>query len=61
MNRGVDCKDTIYEVTFPSACEASLKKLAFVLEGLMPEEGIEIHTSGPVTSIIITVYEELEY
>lgn len=61
MNRGVDCKDTVYEVTFPSSCEGSLKKLSFVLEGLLPEEHIEVHTSGSVTSLIITVYEELEY
>ena len=59
MNRGVDCKDTVYEVTFPSEAESSLRKLSFVLEGLLPEEYIEVHTSGSVSSLIITVYEDL--
>jgi hypothetical protein len=59
MNRGVDCKDTIYEITFPSEAEASLKRLSFVLEGLLPEEYAEVHTSGSVSSMIITVYEDL--
>ena len=60
MNRGVDCKDTTYEVTFPSSCESSLRKLSHVLEGLLVEEFVEVHTSGSVSSLIITIYEELE-
>jgi hypothetical protein len=60
MNRGVDCKDTIYEITFPSTSESSLKKLSHILEGLLPEEDVKVHTSGSVSSLIITVYEELE-
>lgn len=61
MNRGVDCKDTVYEVTFNSESEGQLRKLMFILEGLYPEEFFEIHTSGSVTSFIVTVYEDLDY
>lgn len=61
MNRGVTCKDTIYEIVFPASVEKDLRILSFVLEGLLPEEHIEVHKSGGLVSFIITVYEELEY
>jgi hypothetical protein len=60
VNRGVDCKDTTYEITFPSCCESSLTKLSHILEALLVEEYVRVHTSGSISSLIITIYEELE-
>jgi len=60
MNRGIDCVDITYEVTFNSTEERQLTKLMSVLEGLLPKENLEVHTSGNVTSFIITAYGDWE-
>ena len=57
--RDVDSKDTMYTVTFPTEAKEPLLRLARVLEGLMPEEYIEVKQEVGYCHIGITVYEEL--
>ena len=57
--RAIDSKDTVYTVTFPEEAKGSLQRLARVLEGLMPEEYIEVKQEVGYCHIGITVYEDL--
>ena len=57
--RDVDSKDTVYTITFPEDAVDSLNRLARVLEGLMPEEYIEVKQETCYCHIGITIYEEL--
>lgn len=57
--RDVDSKDTVYTVTFPAEAVTSLLLLSKVLEGLMPEEHIEVKKEVGYCHIGITIYEEL--
>ena len=57
--RDVDSKDTVYTVTFPKEAKDSLQRLARVLEGLMPEEYVEVKQEVGYCHIGITIYEDL--
>mgnify|MGYP000409805046 CR=1 FL=1 len=56
----VDSKDTMYTITFPEDAEDSLKRLAMVLEGLLPEEYIDVEREDLYCHIRITIYEDFE-
>jgi len=57
--RDLDSKVTVYTVTFPEDAKDSLRRLARVLEGLMPEEYIDVKQEVGYCHIGITVFEEL--
>ncbi len=60
IRRDLDSKDTMYTITFPEGSVDSLNRLAKVLEGLMPEEYIEVKQEVGYCHIGITIYEELD-
>jgi hypothetical protein len=49
----------MYTITFPEDAKDSLQRLARVLEGLLPEEHIEVKQETGYCHIGITIYEEL--
>ena len=63
MNRGLDCKDTIYELTFPREAKVNLHRLAKILNKQVRDD---IHhqvcdngSEAPI-SFIVTHYQEID-
>jgi len=59
ISRTLDQKETMYTISFPEGSAESLNRLAVVLEGLMPEEYIQVKQEAGFCYIGITTYEEL--
>lgn len=64
MNRGLDCKDTIYELTFPKESQDKLRMLAKILNQRLADDFYcEVADNGansPV-SFIVTHYQGIDY
>lgn len=64
MNRGLDCKDTIYELTFSHEAKTNLHRLAKILNQMVSEDfhcqvcdnGSGVHH----VSFIVTHYQEID-
>ena len=62
MNRGHDCIDTIYELTFSSEAEANLKKLAKLINTHINDDDycFEVCDNGGYVSFIVTHYQDFK-
>jgi len=64
MNRGLDCKDTIYELTFPREAKTNLHRLAKILNkhrgGDFHHQVCENGSGADFVSFIVTHYQEID-
>jgi len=64
MNRGLDCKDTIYELTFPPEAKTNLNRLAKLLNQRLADDFYcEVADNGSGAhhvSFIVTHYQEID-